>query len=259
MVTAKYTIMPDADKPLWQYMHGKPSYKFFVRQWEQVLFTTFPVVLGREGHLAVIDILDAVVTYRDLMRVSTKIFDDLLGTEEGAFAIYYPSLLEEPVIEMLGQFKLFPESGHEPCPEHLCHGLYREQEPATALGVLPFTAMSGATTRYDAVQMEADADMVISRIIQKLKQVAPDEAEFKKSLQQLVTLSRIRKLEERTEKQIAAMPITYDIETDYLYLKGKEKVIINLLEQTSMTIEQIAKVAEVSVETVLKVKESLKK
>ena len=105
---------------------------------------------------------------------------------------------------------------------------------------------------------EADADMVISRIIQKLKQVAPDEAEFKKSLQQLVTLSRIRKLEERTEKQIAAMPITYDIETDYLYLKGKEKVIINLLEQTSMTVEEIAKVAEVSVETVLKVKESLK-
>ncbi len=42
---------------------------------------------------------------------------------------------------------------------------------------------------------EADAEQVIARIIHKLKQVAPNDSDFKKSLQQLITLSRIRKLE----------------------------------------------------------------
>ncbi len=106
---------------------------------------------------------------------------------------------------------------------------------------------------------KAEAEKVIARIIQKLKSVAPSEAELKKSLQQLVTLSRIRKLEQETEKQIQAMPITYDIETDYLYNKAKEQVIANLLDQTSMSIEQIAKAVEVSVDTVIKVKNSLQK
>ena len=103
----------------------------------------------------------------------------------------------------------------------------------------------------------ADAEKVIARIIQKLKTVATNEAELKKNLQQLVTLSRIRKLEEETEKQIEAMPITYDIETDYLYNKAKGKIIANMLEQTSLTIEQIAKLAEVSVDTVIQVKNTL--
>lgn len=100
---------------------------------------------------------------------------------------------------------------------------------------------------------------IIALIISKLKKVAPNDAEFKKSLQQLVTLSRIRKLEKQTEKQIKAMPITYDIETDYLYNKGKEKVVLNLLKETKMTVEQISKVAEVPIDVVLQVKSSLKK
>lgn len=114
---------------------------------------------------------------------------------------------------------------------------------------------------------ETKAEDIILRIIQKLQQITPGEAELKRSLQQLVTLSRIRKLEKETEKLIEAMPITYNIETDYLYNQGIEKgiekktenVIRNLLEQTSMTTEQIAKAAEVSVETVIKVRNSTQK
>ena len=109
----------------------------------------------------------------------------------------------------------------------------------------------------------ADAGKVITRIIQKLKTVAPNEAALKKSLQQLVTLSRIRKLEQETEKQIEAMPITYDINTDYLYNKGIERgierVVINLLERTSMTIEEIAHAAGISVDTVIQIRNSIEK
>ena len=54
------------------------------------------------------------------------------------------------------------------------------------------------------------------------------------------------------------MPITYDIETDYLYNKGIEKnrkqLILNMLEQTTLTIEQIAKIAETSLDVVMQVK-----
>jgi hypothetical protein len=54
------------------------------------------------------------------------------------------------------------------------------------------------------------------------------------------------------------MPITYNIETDYLYNKGIEKakkqLILNMLEQTSLTLEQIAKVAETPLDVVIQVK-----
>jgi hypothetical protein len=117
----------------------------------------------------------------------------------------------------------------------------------------------------------ADAEVVIGKIIQKLKNVAQDEASLKKSLQQLVTLSRMRKLEQETEKQVEAMPITYDIETDYLYNKGIAKglergiekqtqaFVLNLLSETDMSIEQIAKVADVSASMVMELKKNLKK
>jgi len=112
---------------------------------------------------------------------------------------------------------------------------------------------------------ETDAEEVISKIIHKLKKVAPNEAEFKRSLQQLVTLSRIRKLEGQTEKQIAAMPITYDIETDYLYNKGiekgieREKIIIikKALTKKKLTIEEIADLADVSVDMVITIRSQL--
>ena len=54
------------------------------------------------------------------------------------------------------------------------------------------------------------------------------------------------------------MPITYDIETDYLYNKAKGKIIANLLKQTPLTVEQIAKLAEVSVDVVIDVKNTHK-
>ncbi len=101
----------------------------------------------------------------------------------------------------------------------------------------------------------------------------------------MVTLSRIRKLEGQTEKQIAAMPITYDIETDYLYNKGiergiergikkgvekgiqqgiekgieREKIIIikKALTKKKLTIEEIADLADVSVDLVITIRSQI--
>ena len=70
---------------------------------------------------------------------------------------------------------------------------------------------------------KADAERVIANIITRLQSVSADEASLKKSVQQLLVLSRLRKLGELTEKQIEDMPITYDIEKDFLYKRGIEK------------------------------------
>jgi predicted transposase YdaD len=72
---------------------------------------------------------------------------------------------------------------------------------------------------------------------------------------------------------IEAMPITYDINTDYLYNKGVAKgkregkkegkregmrtIILNLLQNSSMTPEEIAKVTKVPLKEVLRIKNSI--
>lgn len=79
-------------------------------------------------------------------------------------------------------------------------------------------------------------------------------------------LSRLPKLEAETEKQpvagaIHAMPITYDIATDYLYNKGIEKgieegiklTIREMASDPTMTLEQIARFTRTSVEYVKRV------
>lgn len=74
----------------------------------------------------------------------------------------------------------------------------------------------------------------------------------------MITLSRIRRLEAQTEKQIGAMPITYDIRTDHLYKKrisqGEENIVSSLLEKAQMTVEQISSATGVSSEIVTKLK-----
>lgn len=61
------------------------------------------------------------------------------------------------------------------------------------------------------------------------------------------------------------MPITYDITTDGLYLEGIEKgitentikLIRNMLNESGLSIKQIANIADVSVEYVEQIKKDL--
>jgi len=112
-----------------------------------------------------------------------------------------------------------------------------------------------------------DAEKVISKIIHKLKKVASSEAEFKRSLQQLITLSRLRKLEIQTQKTVNAMPITYDITTDGLYKQGIEQgieqkevlIVKKALMKKKLTIEEIAELADVPIDFVLSIQAELNK
>jgi len=70
---------------------------------------------------------------------------------------------------------------------------------------------------------EEDPMKVIQLILAHLKRHSADSIRLRKYIKQLEILSRLRKLEEITIKASNDMPITYDIQTDYLYKKGKEE------------------------------------
>ncbi len=122
---------------------------------------------------------------------------------------------------------------------------------------------------------KADTGKVIAAVLQKLQRVSANSAELKRSIQQLLTLSRLRKLEIETQKQLDAMPISYNIEKDGLYLAGKASMqaklqqleqekeegvrstIVQLLKRQVFDAATIAEIAGVTVEQVEELKEKL--
>ena len=126
---------------------------------------------------------------------------------------------------------------------------------------------------------KADAEKVIEEIICKLQKASKSESELRKSIKQLIVLSRLRKLEVKTKQKINDMPITYDIKTDGLYnegiregiQKGREEgreegieknrfqIISKALSQRVLTIEQIAEIAGVSIDYVLSIQSELER
>lgn len=67
-----------------------------------------------------------------------------------------------------------------------------------------------------------NAAIILEAIIRKLKKVCKSQTDLKKFIEQLIVISRMRNLEQLTIKISKAMPITYDIETDYLYNLGRK-------------------------------------
>ena len=63
---------------------------------------------------------------------------------------------------------------------------------------------------------------VIKQILEHLLKIVGRVPSLKKYHQQLLVLSRLRKLEVITKTEIILMPIHYEIETDGLYLEGIE-------------------------------------
>ncbi|MBL7816020.1 MAG: Rpn family recombination-promoting nuclease/putative transposase, partial [Saprospiraceae bacterium] len=119
-----------------------------------------------------------------------------------------------------------------------------------------------------------EAETILRRIIINLKKLVHNKRVLKKYINQLMMLSRLRKIESLTIKIAEEMPIHFDYETDTLYLKGTEQGIEkgkiegkiegsmeknleftkNLLLNTDFTTEKIALLVGVEVEYVQKVK-----
>ena len=120
-----------------------------------------------------------------------------------------------------------------------------------------------------------NSEAILRLIVRQLKVLSKNKNELSKYFSQLVMLSRLRKIEDLTIKITEEMPINYNIETDYLFLKGIEKgiekgmtkkdyenkftFVNNLLLSTELTVDKIAAVSGVSLDFVEKVKADLSK
>lgn len=122
---------------------------------------------------------------------------------------------------------------------------------------------------------EHETEQIINKIIDRLQQFTTDQIVLQRYFQQLLVLSRLRKLEVQTKKQIEGMPITYNIKTDGLYKEGikdgkregkiegikegKKETIIEMLKDPSMSEEKIAKFTKTSLAFVRKIREEMRK
>ena len=128
---------------------------------------------------------------------------------------------------------------------------------------------------------ETDTEVVLHQIVLNLRRASDNKAAFRKYLQQLVTLSRMHKLDIFAKKIVETMPITleYDVTEDAFYKEGEAKgeargeargvargerskakeVVINLLQANRFTIEEIAAFCKTSTSFVEEVKLELEK
>ncbi len=84
---------------------------------------------------------------------------------------------------------------------------------------IPEVVLLALLSDYDQQQTE----VILRSIIIQLKKVVPTNRDFGKYVEQLLMLSRLRKIEPITTKILSDMPIMYDIEQDALYKMGMEK------------------------------------
>ena len=99
-----------------------------------------------------------------------------------------------------------------------------------------------------------DPTVVVRQVLERLLKASADKTKLQRYLRQLTVLAQLRSLREETQRQLRAMPITFDITKDSLYLQGKEEgvekgkkeLIIRFLKTTDLSIIELAKAAEVS-------------
>ncbi len=123
-----------------------------------------------------------------------------------------------------------------------------------------------------------DAPKIIQKILKKLQQKAKNDNELHEYTTDLEILSGLRKLQSETKKQIDKMPIAYDLTKDLRFIEGKQEgkqegrqegehvgeqkkaraAVINLLKDKVLSVEQIARVLEVSLDFVKNIQEELK-
>ena len=106
------------------------------------------------------------------------------------------------------------------------------------------------------------ADDVLAAIVTKLGELVPRSLRLKRYIKQLEILSNLRNLQQLTITISEKMALVYDLETDVRSKQGiergikrgsdeeKESFIKNLLHNGLLSYDQIAEVAEVTVEHV---------
>ena len=104
-------------------------------------------------------------------------------------------------------------------------------------------------------------EAIIEKVFNRLILIKKDVLGISKYIYQLRVLANLRNLHLLIENKIKNMPITIDMSKDTYFLQGIEqgidKMIIELVKDGVYPVEKIARLAQVEVSYVLKIKESL--
>jgi hypothetical protein len=84
---------------------------------------------------------------------------------------------------------------------------------------IPEEILMAVLANYESQETE----VVLRQILNSLRRIVKNKRTLKKYINQLMMLSRLRKIEALTIKIAEEMPIHIDFETDTLYLRGTEK------------------------------------
>jgi hypothetical protein len=97
-------------------------------------------------------------------------------------------------------------------------------------------------------------ETALSHIIQRLEETKTDQNTLQKHFNQLRILAKLRKLDLKFDDMIQNMAKYLDVKNDYFYIKGLEdekiKFITYLIKEGNKTFEQIADIAETTVDFV---------
>lgn len=102
-----------------------------------------------------------------------------------------------------------------------------------------------------------DPENALNQIVHRLEETTIDQRTFQKHLRQLRVLSKLRNLELKFDDMLYNMDKYIDEDNDYLVIKTRRKFVENLLQKSTLTLEQIADVASVSIEFVKTIQQKL--
>ena len=108
-----------------------------------------------------------------------------------------------------------------------------------------------------------NTETVVKEIVAKLEKTVDLSLESEKLFQQLLILGRLRNLQEKIQEIMNSISKYIDIKEDFLYKRGEEdgeeiateKLILNFLMKSNLTVEQIAEYADVSLTYVIAIKQ----
>lgn len=111
------------------------------------------------------------------------------------------------------------------------------------------------------------ADNVVRQVVARIEETTQGDFSLKRYFQQLRVLAQLRNLEAQIDKTMDSIADYINEERDILFVRGERKAkvaaerkfISNLLKKMSLSVEQIADIAEVSTDFVLEVKANLAK
>jgi hypothetical protein len=97
----------------------------------------------------------------------------------------------------------------------------------------------------------------LNQIIQRLSETKTDQTSFQKYLRQLRVLSKLRKLDLKFDDMIQNMAKYIDAENDYLVINAKKTIVENLLRESGLPLDKIAKMVDVTIDFVIGIQQRL--